>query len=74
MSKPYEANSIYDLKQLTIKQGSMPFFFLSRKHRSVAIRALLGGADKARKHFNGLLSLRWEHVSKNWYLLSLVSW
>lgn len=31
------------------------------------------GADQALKHFNGLFSLRWEQVSKNWNLLSLVS-
>lgn len=61
MSKPYGANSIYELKQLTVNQGTgqcLVFFFTILLMFLLAVHVFMVGEDQILKYFNDLFSLR----------------
>lgn len=76
MSNPYGANSIYELKQRTVNQGTgqcLVFFFTILLTLLLAVHAFVVGEDQILKHFNHRFSLRLGIRLRNWGL-SLVSW
>lgn len=77
ISKPYVANGISELKQLTVRTHSRGLSYLLLYHSPHVVSSCpcpSGGASQILKHFNGLISLRWERASRNWDLLSLGRW
>lgn len=64
MSKLYGSNSVNELNQLTVNQGtwSMPYwdflFFTIFLTLFLAVHGQVVGENQTLKHFNGLLSLR----------------